>query len=221
MRRLECAKEGDGCKAQDWGYYGTAPGLFDAAGEAANFGLGDDARYLVDRMALAPRMALSADMALPAPIRLDVALTSFARAVLVHDDAAVDRMAGSLQRLLPVMAAEFAAIPKAAKGEDRLFAIYLVFAKIPGLRVDLLDYTRPIGSVADFTGGWPNWVVLDRPDPDSIAPAPVLYDSANYQTVDVPGRHRFGRGSPPVARCGVRRHVRGGWICPARARLPG
>ena len=40
MRRLECAKDGDGCKTQDWGYYGTAPGLFDAAGEAAQFGLG-------------------------------------------------------------------------------------------------------------------------------------------------------------------------------------
>jgi hypothetical protein len=194
LRRRTCTKESDGCKNQDWGYYGTGPGLFDAEGEVATIGMGDDARYLVDRMALSTRMALSGDTALPAPIRMDIALTSFARAVQVHDDAAADRMAVALQWTLPAMGADFAAIPKAAKGADKLFAQYMILAKIPGLRADLVDYTRPAGNVADFAGAWPNWIVLDRPDPDSIAPAPVLYDNANYQIVDVPAGTDLGEG---------------------------
>ena len=194
QRQVTCTKASDGCKSQDWGYDGTGPGLFDAEGEAAASGMGDDARYLVDRMALAARMALSGDPALPAPIRMDIALTSFARAVLIHDDPAADRMAMALQGLLPAMAAEFAAIPKAAKGDDKLFAQFLIFAKIPGLRADLVDYTRPVGNVAGFAGAWPNWVVLDRPDPDSIAPAPVLYDNANYQVIDVAAGTDLGAG---------------------------
>ena len=82
-------------------------------------------------MALSTRVALSGMTSLPAPIRLDIALTSFARAVLLHDDATADALAGPLGSLLPVMAAEFAAVAKARPGPDKLFAEYLVFAKIP------------------------------------------------------------------------------------------
>lgn len=194
LRARICATNADGCKGQDWGYYGLAGGLFDADGDAALKGLGDDARYLIDRMALANRVALGGDASLPAPIRLDIALTNFTRAVLLHDEATVDALSPQLQMLLPVMATEFAGIPKAGRGADRLFAEYLIFAKVPGLRVDLLDYVRPTGAVADFTGTWPNWVVLGAPDPDNIPPAPVLYDNAGYQTVDVPAGTDLGDG---------------------------
>ncbi len=194
MRRPECTKRSDGCTNQSWGYEGVGSGLFNAEGDAATIGLGDDARYLIDRMALSTRMALSADATLPAPIRMDIALTSFARAVLLNDDTAIDRMAVALQTLLPALATEFGAIPKSAKGADKLFAEYLIFAKIPGLRTDLVDYVRPTGNVADFLGAWPNWVVLPRPDPDSIPPAPVLYDNAGYQVVDVPAGTDLGDG---------------------------
>ncbi len=194
LRARICAQAADGCKAQDWGYYSRGPGLFDAEGDAATKGLGDDARYLVDRMALANRLALGRDPALPAPIRLDLALTSFARAVLVHDEASVDALCPQLQALLPAMAAEFAAIPASRGGADRQFAEYLVFAKIPGLRTDLVDYTRPTGTVANFNGSWPNWVVLSRPDPDIVPPAPILYDNATYQIVDVPAGTDLGDG---------------------------
>ena len=193
LRRTVCTKQANDCRNTDWGYYGTGGGLFDAEGDAATVGVGDDARYLIDRLPLATRMDLAVDTTLPPAIRLDVALTSFARAVLVHDDPAADRMATLLRQLLPVMAADFAAIP-GAKGEGRQFALFFVFAKIPGLRADLLDYTRPIGAVTDFTSGWPDWVVLDRPDPDSIPPAPVLYDNAGYQMVDVPAGTELGDG---------------------------
>jgi hypothetical protein len=193
LRPVTCTKESDGCKTQDWGYYGTNPGVFDADGDAATVGLGDDARYLIDRMALAPRMALSADTTLPAAIRLDIALTSFARAVLLHDDPSTDRMALALQTLLPAMAVDFAVIPK-VKVADKLFAEYMIFAKIPGLRVDLIDYQRPTGPVTQFQGQWPNWVVLDKADPDSIAPAPALYESAAYQVLDVAAGTDLGGG---------------------------
>lgn len=198
LRARVCAQDAEDCKSRDWGYGSSAPGLFDKVSDSSTVdpsttGLGDDARYLIDRMALSSRVALGNDPALPAPIRLDLALTSFARAVLLRDAAAVDVLSRQLQALLPVMAADFAAIP-AARGDDRRFAEFLVFAKIPGLRVDLLDYTRPAGSVAAFGGSWPNWVVLARPDPDSIPPAPVLYDNGGYQMADVPAGTDLGEG---------------------------
>lgn len=194
LRAVLCGQKDPGCKADEWGYDGRGSGLFDADAGKETRGLGDDARYLIDRMALASRVALGRDPALPAPIQLDLALTSFARAVLVHDESTVDALCAQLQGLLPVMSAEFAAIPAARPGPDRQFAEFLVFAKIPGLRVDLLDYTRPIGKIAEFTGGWPNWVVLGKPDPGIIPPAPVLYDSAGYQTADVPAGTDLGDG---------------------------
>lgn len=194
LRARICATEAEGCKTQDWGYYNSSPGLFDGSADTATRGLGDDASYLIDRMALTDRMALGNDPALPAPIRLDLALTSFARGVLLRDKAAVDALSRQLQLLLPAMASEFAAIPAASPGADRQFAEYLVFAKIPGLRVDLLDYTRPTGAVAEFGGNWPNWVVLGRPDPDIIPPAPVLYGNNGYQVVDVSAGTDLGEG---------------------------
>ncbi len=189
LRLRQCTKDGDGCDGGAWGFDGQGPGLFDGGK-----GVGDDARYLIDRMALATRVALGGDPSLPAPIRMDIALTSFARAVLLHDDATADALATSLQRLLPAMAADFAAIPKARPGADKTFAEYFVFAKIPGLRADLLDYTRPAGTVEGFEGSWPNWVVLARPDPNAIPPGPALYDNAGYQVLDVPAGTDLGDG---------------------------
>ncbi len=194
MRLRFCAAPDAGCNNSAWGYDSIGAALTEKAGDDGDRGLGDDARYLVDRMALAPRLALGRDPSLPKPVQLDLALTSFARAVLLHDEAAVDALCPKLGALLPVMAAEFAAIPAARRGPDRLFAEYLVFAKMPGLRVDLVDYTRPVGVVADFGGHWPNWVVLAAPDADSIPPAPILYDNANEQVVDVPAGTDLGGG---------------------------
>ena len=189
LRQKQCTQQTDGCVADAWGFGGTGAGLF-----AGDKGVGDDARYLIDRMALSTRVALSGMTSLPAPIRLDIALTSFARAVLLHDDTTADALAGPLGSLLPVIAAEFTAVAKARPGPDKLFAEYLVFAKIPGLRADLLDYTRPEGDVAGFQGSWPNWVVLARPDPDAIPPSPARYDNAGYQVLDVPAGTDLGDG---------------------------
>ena len=194
LRQIVCPQAASGCKSTDWGYLGRTAGSFDALRDDATRGLGDDARYLIDRMDLATRTALAAEPSLPAPIRLDIALTSFARAVLMHDDAAADALAAALQALLPVMAADFAAIPKAKPGPEKLFAQYLVFAKIPSLRADLVDYTRPTGAVSEFDGSWPNWVVLKQPDPTAVAPAPVLYGSGDYLVQDVPAGTDLGSG---------------------------
>ena len=194
LRARICATAADACKSPDWGYGSTSQGLFDGPVETATRGLGDDASYLIDRMELASRVALGSDPALPPLIRLDLALTSFARAVLLRDTPAVDVLSRQLQLLLPQMAAEFAAIPAARPGADRQFAEFLIFAKIPGLRTDLLDYTRPTGTVPEFEGTWPNWVVLGKPDPDIIPPAPVLYGNGVYQQVDVPAGTDLGEG---------------------------
>ncbi len=192
--RARICTANNGCLSEQWGYSGQGAGLFDGPADTGTRGMGDDARYLFDRMALASRMALGADPAMPAPLQLDLALTNFARAVLVRDEPAVDALSRRLQTLLPVMASDFGAIPAAPAGAERQFAEFMIFAKIPGLRVDLLDYTRPTGAVADFGGSWPNWVVLAKPDPDLTPPAPVLYDGASYQVVDVPAGTALGDG---------------------------
>ena len=193
LRGRQCTEDA-GCVGNAWGYFGQGSGLFDTASGNGTAGVGDDARYLLDRMALASRVALAEDARLPAPIRMDLALTSFARAVLSHDDATADRLARALGALLPAMAPDFAAIPDARPGPDKLFAQYMIFAKIPGLRADLLDYTRPVGAVSAFEGTWPNWVVLARPDPDAIPPGAALYDNAFYQSADVPAGTDLGDG---------------------------
>ena len=193
LRRPVCLAQSNDCKMGDWGYGLSSNGLFDAPFDKATVGLGDDARYLIDRMALSARMALGEQAALPSAIRMDVALTNFARAVLLQDDGAADTLASKLQTLLPPMAAEFAAV-RAGKGPDKQIAEYIVFAKMPGLRADLLDYTRPVGAVAEFQGNWPNWVVLRQPDPESAPPAPALYDNAGYDTPDVPAGTELGNG---------------------------
>jgi hypothetical protein len=189
LRQLQCTQPSDGCVGDAWGFGGTGSGLF-----VGDKGVGDDARYLIDRMGLSTRVTLSGLASLPTPIRIDIALTSFARAVLLHDDATADALARSLGGLLPVMADDFAAIAKAGSGPDKLFAEYFVFAKIPGLRADLLDYTRPEGKITDFQGSWPNWVVLARPDADAIPPGPALYDNAGYQVLDVAAGTDLGDG---------------------------
>ncbi len=195
LRRIVCLRDSDDCKSDAWGYSGHRDGSFDTNGDDATEGLGDDARYLIDRMAVATRVALSGQSALPAPIRLDIALTSFARAVLLHDDATADALSAPLAQLLPAMAADFAAIPKTPPGPDKLFAEYFILAKIPGLRTDLLDYTRPVGArAADFTGNWPNWVVLQRPDPSAAAPGAALYGTYDASFIDVPAGTDLGDG---------------------------
>jgi hypothetical protein len=129
-------------------------------------------------MPLAMRIQAGEDSRLPAPIRLDLALTSFARAVDLQDGAAIDRLAAQLEPLLPALAGDFAAIRKAAPGPDKRFAEFFVLAKIPGVRTDLIDYTRPEGASVDAYGGyWTDWMVMARGHglADSAPPPLPLY----------------------------------------------
>ena len=125
-------------------------------------GFGEDARATIDRMPLAQRIALSRDARLPAYLRLDVALTSFVRAVQLQDNAAIDGLARDLTQLLPQMKTEWATIVATPPGPAKRFAIFFAMAKIPGLRFDLIDYTRPTGKIPDFQGYWLDWTILPR-----------------------------------------------------------
>jgi hypothetical protein len=181
VRKQICpnGNSGGSCPRDDWptdSY--QSGGVFDGGGPDGPHGLGDDARAVLDRMPLALRMRAGRDARLAPSLRLDLALTNFARAVDLQDGAAIDMLSGELETLLPPMAPDFAAVRKAQPGADKRFAEFFVLAKIPGLRTDLVEYTRPEGAtVNDYGGSWADWIVLARGHPlaASAPPEPALY----------------------------------------------
>ena len=61
-------------------------GVYDGVGDKGRLGFGEDARAILDRSPLSFRMAVAADKRIPPNLRLDVALTSYGRAVLLQDE---------------------------------------------------------------------------------------------------------------------------------------
>ncbi len=187
-------------------------GIYDGVGDKGAIGWGEDALAIIDRAPLADRIALSRNPTIPAKLRLDVALTSYGRAVLLQDDAAIDGLARDLETLLPIMAKDFHDIQTAQPGAGKRFAEFVVLAKIPGIRTDLIDYERPEGAhVADFERYWTDWVILKRPGAPTAPPPLIRYqsDGANFQSdvqdgvwpdaaTDLTCLGECGRGSAPL-----------------------
>ena len=127
------------------------------------------------------RIALSRSAELPAPVRLDIALTNFARAVQLQDDGAIDKIVRDLATLLPQMRRDWQSIAAARPGESKRFAEYFAMAKLPGLRTDLIafSYTRPVGSVREFQGRWVDWMIVPPGPgtPPGQFPVPHAYQS--------------------------------------------
>jgi hypothetical protein len=184
-----CAQNADsktGCVRDAW-YSDTyqPSGVFDGPGSKGARGFGEDARATIDRLPLRERMALGADTTLPAELRLDVALTNFGRAVQLRDDAAAAALCGQLMLLLPQMKSDWAGIVAAKPGADKRFALFLALAKIPGVRTDLVDYTRPEGRIADFQQYWTDWIVPTKGDPTVRFRPLALYQAAGYGATEL------------------------------------
>ncbi len=163
-------------------------GVYDGVGDKGQTGLGADAQALIDRAPLAMRLALARDQTLPANLRLDLALTSFGRAVQMQDDAAADRASALMADLLPIMAAEFHDVVQARAGADKRFAEFLVLAKIPGVRVDLIAYTRPEGAhVTDFQTYWTDWAIPKAPGAGASPRGLAAYQLQGQGVVDDQG----------------------------------
>ena len=128
-----------------------------------------DSQAMIDRLPLSLRLELGRSENLPNEFRLDITLTNFVRAVLSSNDAATNETARALADLLPQLREDWLAIAALPSGEDKRFAATFVMTKIPSLRSDLADYSRPVGTVPEFSGAWVNWVRL-RPE----APKPTL-----------------------------------------------
>lgn len=184
LRRRLCADDStDGCVRSFW-YSDTYQegGVYDGVGREGARGFGEDARAVIDRLPLASRIALSRDPRIPAPLRLDVALTSYARAIVLGEVSAADQLAQDLETLLPQMAGDFRRARTTPTGAGKRFAQLFIFAKIPGLRLDLADYVRPEGTVAEFQQYWIPWMTLPRNRPMRPSVPPPL---AAYQTAGV------------------------------------
>ena len=117
-------------------------------------GLALDTRTIVDSLPLAERMALVDQSRFPRETRMDIALTSYVRAVQLQDDTTIDRLTMRLANLLPQVRADWLRIARTRPGPDKRFAEVFVLAKIPGARADLADYERPTGTARQFAGYW-------------------------------------------------------------------
>jgi hypothetical protein len=177
LRRAFCGGPGEYCVGDDWAR--NDDNL--APHRGGWVGLGADARAIIDRLPLGTRVALSRSSGLPAPVRLDLALTSFARAVQLQDDGAVDGLARDLAVLLPQMRRDWETIARTGPGPAKRFAEYFAMAKLPGLRTDLIaySYTRPVGTLAQFQGRWTDWMIVPRGSRAATVkfPEPYAYQS--------------------------------------------
>jgi hypothetical protein len=180
LRQAFCGGPGEFCVGDDWAR--ADDNL--APHRGGWVGLGADARAIIDRLPLGTRIALSRSPELPAAVRLDLALTNFARAVQLRDDRAADKVAGDLAVLLPQMKSDWRAIAAARPGESKRFAQYLAMAKLPGLRTDLVafSYSRPVGDVPQFQGRWTDWMIVPRGSGASPGeyPKPYVYESGYW-----------------------------------------
>ena len=180
----ESAPDARACARDAWPTDSVQPyGVYDQDSRDGMTGFGEDARALIDRLPLDLRRDIGRDPQLPEKLRLDMALTNFARSVDLQDNAAIDELSLALAALLPDMAVEFRAIPKAAPGADKRFAEFFVLAKIPGIKEDLINLTRPQGKVADYQGYWSIWFVEAKGAPAKGASPPRLeaYQVGGYR----------------------------------------
>jgi hypothetical protein len=209
LRKRLCADtdEKSGCVRGYWQADAVQPhGIYDGQAGAGTQGLGEDARAVIDRLPLKERIAVSRDMRLPAPLRLDVALTSYARAVALGDHASVDGLATDLEKLLPQLAEDWKRVHAAPVGADKRFYEFFVLAKVPGIRVDLVEYTRPEGTVAEFQQYWTDWIVLPKgrpvaPDPPALAlyqDGGVIGYEATDDATDLTCLGECGLGAAPL-----------------------
>lgn len=209
LRKRLCGEsdEKSGCVRGYWQSDAVQPyGIYDGEAGAGDQGFGEDARAVIDRLPLQARIALSRDARLPAKLRLDVAVTSYARAVALGDHAAVDGLAADLETLLPQMSDDFRRVRTAPVGPDKRFYEFFVLAKVPGIRIDLVEYTRPEGTVAQFQQYWTDWIIPAKGRPVKADPPPlaqyqdggVIEDDAPDAATDLTCLGECGLGTAPL-----------------------
>lgn len=116
-----------------------------------------------------------------------MALTSYARAVVLDDQASVEGLAADLEKLLPQLAEDWQRVRATPVGPDKRFYQFFILAKAPGIRIDLVDYTRPEGAVAQFQYYWTDWIVPAKGRPAAAEPpALALYQDAGVVDDDAP-----------------------------------
>ncbi|HEY0084529.1 MAG TPA: hypothetical protein VGB65_01335 [Allosphingosinicella sp.] len=162
VRRAYCAAPEAECGDDDFRWIEGAARVGDHW-----VGIGADAAALIDRLPLAQRLIVSRDRALPRDIRLDLALTGFARAVQLENRSLIDAFARDLTALLPQLGADWQAIASTRPAPAKRFAIAVALAKLPGLRTDLIGFTRPTGTIREFRGYWTQFRIL----PPAVRPA--------------------------------------------------
>jgi hypothetical protein len=200
LREPYCDSEGDGCVDGNWP---AGDGLLGRRGNGF-VGFGGDARAVIDRLPLADRLALGRDPAIPRELKLDLALTNYARAVLLENDPAVNETARALADLLPQVRADWRRIASTAPGPDKRFAEIFVMAKIPSLRTDLANYERPEGPEPSFGGYWIAWMIPaagTRPEPADFPPAPTYMPEHSWYGGDG-GSPDDGSDLPCAGKCG-------------------
>ncbi|HXQ46142.1 MAG TPA: hypothetical protein VN806_05965, partial [Caulobacteraceae bacterium] len=113
----------DGCVRSNFNEEEEYTNIYDETGKV---GLGPDAMALIDRMPLAERAALVTDMDLPTALRLDIALTTWTRAVLEQDDGQISALSVALEPLLPAEKTNLVTVAKTPSGPGKRFAEFFI-----------------------------------------------------------------------------------------------
>jgi hypothetical protein len=178
LRQPFCSEVVENCLAEEW-VRADDMLAFGAGGTAVV--MGPETRAILDRLPLRTRMLASAG--LPDGFQLDLALTNYGRAVQLQDDAAIDSLAGELATRLPAIRADWLAIRRTPPGAAKRFAEFLVLAKVPGIATDFPAYTRPQGTLHDWQGSWPDWMIVPAASATAIAPPRTIdYNQWTWDT---------------------------------------
>lgn len=206
-KRLCAGRSGNGCVREAWEGDDYQPfRVYDGVGADGSQGFGEDARAVIDRLPLAVRSTLATRQEWPAALRLDIALTGYTRAVQTQNIPQIDDLAQLLTVLLPLLQSEWRRIVATPPGPDKRFAEFMILAKIPGLRSDLVDYTRPEGRVAEFQQYWTDWIVLAKGQAGATPRPLAVYQADGYgaasdapdQRTDLTCLGECGLGAAPL-----------------------
>ena len=130
----------------------------------------DDATDVFNGKLPLPLMIKAAtERALPEGLRSQIALASWARAVLIKDDKAASELARILEGLHPEMKGDLGEYLSAQNIEDREFAAAFIMLKNPGIKPFLepgIGRTVGLGGIENFRDNW--WCAVSKTKPENL-----------------------------------------------------
>jgi len=133
----------------------------------------DAAQALTEKLPLPALIASVKSGALPAPLRRQVAIAAWVRAVILGQDGSAKELIPALEQLVPELKPELAAYAKAPDAAARRFTAALLMLRVPGLRpyvVQGVGRETPVARLDNFRDNW--WCAPRLPGKDEFRMLP-------------------------------------------------